>query len=481
MLTAPQDGNVVLINPYITSIERYNRDVGEIGGHQMPLGIFYLAAYLKQCGENAQIIDAESQRMEHETVIARLKTNPPKIIAISTTTVAFRNARSLAEMIRSEFSDVVIVIGGPHMTALAEATMQCGVFDFGIVHEGEIAFSLLVKYLLRGEGSLNKIPNLYYRKGNRVLYTADAEFIADLDTIPFPARELCPDITLYKPPVGAYRNLPVVSMITSRGCPFECIFCDNNTFGRTVRFHSADYVIAEIRELVTRFHAKEIAFLDDTFVLHKPRLYKIFRELEYKGIRFSWTCMTRVNNLDRELLRFMRDHGCWQIRIGIESGNQDVLDFIKKGITLEQVRNVAEWCRQLGICVSGFFMIGHHTDTPATIQETIEFAISLPLTDVIVTINTPIPGTVSYNKARDYGSYDESNWTSLNYWTPIFIPRNLTREYMLTKQTELYRRFYTRPTVLLRQLRKIRSFGILKSLLKNTVTGLRFTAGRKAS
>jgi anaerobic magnesium-protoporphyrin IX monomethyl ester cyclase len=274
--------------------------------------------------------------------------------------------------------------------------------------------------------------------------------------------------------VGAFRFLPVVNMITSRGCPYECIFCDNNTFGRRTRFHSAEYVVAEVKGLVQKYGAREISFLDDTFVLDKNRLRRIFEMLNKDNIHLKWTCMTRVNNLDFELLKFMRDHGCWQIRIGIESGNQRVLDFIKKGITLEQVKDVVGWCEKLKICVSGFFMIGHPIDTSETIQETIEFAMGLPLTDVIATIHTPIPGTESYKKAKEYGTYDEGDWTSLNYWTPNFIPHGLTKEYMLAKQRELYRRFYFRPSVLWRQMRKIRSFGILLAFLRNAFLGLRF-------
>lgn len=472
------DSQIFLINPYITSIERYGRDVGDIGGHQMPLGIYYLAAYLLQHDEKVDIIDAEFLLLDHGNVVDILKKTRVKIVGITATTVAFGKARSLAEMVRRELPHVIIVIGGPHMTALAEATMRCGAFHYGIVKEGEIAFAKLVKLVLHNEGTLEHIPNLYFCDGEKISHTPHEEFIQDLNTIPFPARQLCPNISLYKPPIGAFRKLPVVNMITSRGCPFECIFCDNNTFGQKTRFHSAEYVVAEIRELVNRYKTQEIAFLDDTFVLDKERLHKIFKLLKAWGIELSWTCMTRVNNLDYDLLKFMRDNGCWQIRIGIESGNQEVLDFIKKGITLEQVINVADWCRKLKICASGFFMIGHHIDTPLTIQETIEFAATLPLTDIIVTINTPIPGTESYARAREFGTYDESDWTSLNYWTPVFVPNGLTREFMLAKQAEMYRRFYFRPSVLLRQLGKIRSLKIMLKLLKNTVIGLRFTKKR---
>lgn len=471
----PRDCEICLINPFITSTERYGKEIGDIGGHQMPLGIYYLAAYLMQNGEKSEVIDAESLHIIHDDVIAILKNSSIKIVGITSTTVAFRNARSLAEKMRQELPHIVVVIGGPHMSAMAEATMQCGAFDYGIIREGEIAFTKLVKFILRKEGKLEDISNLYYLKEGKTLSNPCVESIKDLDSIPFPARRLCPDMSLYKPPIGAFRQLPVMNMITSRGCPYQCIFCDNNTFGRITRFHSAEYVAAEIKELITLYHAKEIAFLDDTFVLDKKRLYTLFELLNKEGLRFPWTCMTRVNNLDYDLLKFMRDNGCWQIRIGIESGNQEVLNFIKKGITLEQVRNAADWCNKLKILVSGFFIIGHHIDTPQTIQETIEFAASLPLTDVIATINTPIPGTESYRMAKTYGTYDESDWTSLNYWTPIFIPHGLTREFMLKKQSELYRRFYFRPGVLLRQLSKIKSLPILAGLIRNAILGLRFT------
>lgn len=469
------DSEIILINPFITSVERYGKDIGDIGGHQMPLGIYYLAAYLLSDGKKVEVIDAESLRMTHDAVTAFLKKSSAKIIGITSTTVAFHNARSLAQQIRKDLPRAVIIIGGPHMTAMPDATMRCGAFDYGVVREGEVALSKLASFILSHKGHLKDIPNLYYFENAQLRNNPDVGYIEDLDTIPFPARQLCGDISLYKPPVGAFRLLPVVSMITSRGCPYECIFCDNNTFGRRVRFHSAEHVVSEIKELVQKYHVKEIAFLDDTFVLDKKRVRRIFEMLAKDGVHLSWTCMTRVNNLDFELLRFMRDHGCWQIRIGIESGNQEVLDFIKKGITLEQVRNVANWCQALKICVSGFFMIGHHIDTPQTIQETVEFAAKLPLTDVIATINTPIPGTESYKRAKEYGTYDEGDWTSLNYWTPNFIPKGLTEEFMLAKQSELYRRFYFRPDVLLRQIGKIRSPGILLGFLRNAFLGLRFT------
>jgi anaerobic magnesium-protoporphyrin IX monomethyl ester cyclase len=466
---------VVLVNPFITSRERYGKDIGDIGGHQMPLGIFSLAAYLRAHGLEVAVIDAEARQLPHEAVADMIERSGARAVGITSTTVGFRNAGTLASLLRRRLKNTLLIIGGPHMTAMPVKTMETGLFDYGIVKEGEIPLLKLCAFLLKGEGSLGEVPNLVWREGREIRSNPADCMIARLDDLPPPARDLCPDLSVYKPPVGAFRRKPVASVITSRGCPYRCIFCDNNTFGRKVRFFSADYVAAEIRALLRDFGVREIAFLDDTFVLDKARLREIFGVLRRERIAFPWTCMTRVNNLDYETLKFMRDSGCWQIRIGIESGNQQVLDFIKKGITLGQVRNVAGWCASLGIRTTGFFMVGHHVDTRETIDETIRFALALPLSDVVVTVNTPIPGTESYEKAREYGDYREDDWTSLNYWTPVFVPKGLTRELLLEKQAEFYRRFYGRPRVVLGQLGKIRDLRSLGMLLRSSLQGYRFT------
>ncbi|MBL7197446.1 MAG: radical SAM protein [Candidatus Omnitrophica bacterium] len=470
---------IYLINSFITSAERYGRNIGDIGGHQMPLGIYYLAAYLLRKGEEVKVIDGEALNLEHKDLVQILKKSDVKIVGLTSATVSFHRVCSLAQMIRREFPDVKIVIGGPHMSAMPEATMLTGIFDYGIVHEGEIAFSKLVKFLLHDKGEMKDISNLYYLDKGVLLHNPPGEYIQDLDALPFPARQLCPDLSIYKPPIGAFQKELVMNMFTSRGCPYRCIFCDNNTFGRKPRFFSAEYVVREIKELIYKFGIKEIAFLDDTFVLNRERLYRIFEILKEDNISFPWTCMTRVDNLDFNILRFMADNGCWQIKFGIESGNQKVLDFIKKGITLQQVRNVTDWCKRLRMKMTGFFMIGHHIDTPEIIQETIDFALSLPLTDIVVTLNTPMPGTESYEKAKLYGDYHKEDLSSFNYWTPIFVPKGLTSKLMLRKQSELYNRFYRQPRVILQHLERIRSWKEVRMYIYNILLGVRFIWRKK--
>lgn len=173
----PSVCEVFLINPFITSMERYGKDVGEIGGHQMPLGIYYLAAYLMRQGEKVEVIDAEALLLEHANVVDILRKTGVKMVGITATTVAFRNARSLAEMIRLQLPHVVIVIvviGGPHMTAMAEATMNCRIFDYGIVREGESSFAMLAVFILHRKGNIEDIPNLFYFKGETLCFNSGA-------------------------------------------------------------------------------------------------------------------------------------------------------------------------------------------------------------------------------------------------------------------------------------------------------------------
>jgi radical SAM superfamily enzyme YgiQ (UPF0313 family) len=184
-------------------------------------------------------------------------------------------------------------------------------------------------------------------------------------------------------------------------------------------------------------------------------------------INIKWTCMTRANNVTEDLLQEMKNAGCWQIGIGVESGNQNVLNFIKKEINLEQIRNAIKWSHKIGIYVKGFFMIGHPIDTIETIDETISFAKSIPFTDVVVTIATPIPGTKFYSLAPNFGIFCDYDWTKFSYWKPVFVPWGLTKRILYRKQRQFYAEFYLRYKIILRQLRKMQNVMYFLKYVKN--------------
>lgn len=363
-----------------------------------------------------------------------------------------------------------LVIGGPHVSSNPRHALGCGLFLAGVVGEGEEAFLELVEALEAGR-EWRAIRNLAYVGGTGGLaLNPRRPPVRDLDSLPFPAYDLIPDMDRYAPPPHNYRARPVANVITSRGCPNSCTFCDQNVFGRELRQRGPDGIAEEILLLHGRHGIREIAFVDDTFTINPVRIRGIFDRLASRNVRLPWTCMSRVNTIGREDVLYMKQAGCWRISFGIESGDEEILRRIRKNITLDRVRETLGWCREAGIETSGFFMIGHPGETAESIDKTVAFALSLPLTSMVTTINTPIPGSEQYASIRSFGSLDDTDWSKFNYWRPVFVPRGLSEAALLDRQKSFYRRFYLRPRVVLsfaRNFFRPGGLGRFASLLKS--------------
>ncbi len=439
---------VYLLYPPISKMERYSSGVGSVGGEQIPLGIYYIAAYLRNNGYDVSVTDAEALGQTKEEILDEIRHIRPDFVGISSTTVAFHRALQVADLLKANFPQMAILLGGPHVTSNAQHALSFDAFDYGIIGEGELT-ALELLNALSNKRRIDTIRGLAYRDSmGKVVVTPRREFVADLDSLPFPAYDLIRDIRLYTPPPSNYRTLPVVNMITSRGCPNLCTFCDRNVFGQTYRERSAGNILKEIRQLYEMYQIREIAFVDDTFLINKERIYKLFGLLLQEGLQLHWTCMARINNVTFEFLKFLRQHGCWNIAFGIESGDEEILKVIRKNIAPERVSQVIDWCHSLHIKTKGFFIVGHPLETVETIDKTIRFACSLKLDEVVVTINTPIPGSVQYAEAEKYGKLDTADWSKFNYWRPVFVPHGLTEDLLLRKQKEFYLRFYLRPRII---------------------------------
>jgi len=464
---------VSLAYPGVSTKERYGVDIGEIGGRQAPLGPLSISAYLKANSVEVDFIDAEARGLSPEETAREIRASNPDIVGISSTTVAFKNTLALTEELWKTIPGVHIVLGGPHATAAPEDALSSAPFAACVIGEGELTFLELVRALDSG-APLSKIAGIaFLDDSKRFVRTPARPRIDDLDVLPPPDRAALGDMNRYRPPVGCYKKTPVVSIVTSRGCPYGCVFCDNNTFGRKTRYFSPGRVVDEIERAISELGAREIAFLDDTFPANRKRILGILELLDERGLRFPWTCMANVNDLDEELLAKMRRSGCWQIAIGIESGDNSVLKTIKKGITVERVERVVRSAHALGIQMKGFFILGLPGETRESVNRTIALATRLPLTDITCTIATPIKGTEFHDMALsgEYGSFDSTADTSqFNYWRPVFVPNGLTPEFLLESQRRMFKKFYTKPGTLLRQLRKIRNpdtlFRLSKAALK---------------
>ncbi|MFH2000248.1 MAG: radical SAM protein [Planctomycetota bacterium] len=441
---------IYLLYPPISKQERYSSDVGSVGGEQLPLGIYYLAAYLRDKGFEVRVSDAEALHQTTDDIFKQLEEFRPDFVGVSSTTVAFHRALEVTRDIKSSFPDVTTILGGAHITSNVTHAMSSDCFDFGVISEGEVTLIELLNALNDADRCLEEVQGIAFRKKGELIVTQKREYIQCLDDLPFPAYDLIPDLQLYTPPPSNYKTLPVASMITSRGCPYLCTFCDRNIFGRKYRERSAENVFAEIKHLHDEYGVREIAFVDDTFLLNKQRIHDLFDLIKKEGLYFHWNCAAKINNVTFDFLKYLKENGCWSIAFGIESGDEKILEIIKKKITLPKVKEVVSWCNKLKIQTKGFFIIGHPSETLATIDKTIRFACSLKLDSIVVTINTPIPGSQQFEEASRYGRLETHDWSKFNYWSPVFIPDGLNKEILLKKQKEFYMKFYLQPRVLLK-------------------------------
>jgi radical SAM superfamily enzyme YgiQ (UPF0313 family) len=255
-------------------------------------------------------------------------------------------------------------------------------FDLGVLGEGEHTMLEIVDAYRHGPPTqldLEKIQGICFRRADGTIHQTPRRRRSRSSTAPVPGAPSAPAGSLQADPDRRAR-VPKFSMISSRGCPFHCVFCQKA--GSGYRMHSPAYVVDEMEHLVRDFGAQDIAFVDSLFTANRKRVEGICDEIERRGVKVSWTCSSRVEIVDKPILQRMKDAGCWRTRFGIESGSDRVLDFISKGITKERIRAAVTAADEVGLRPKAFFMVGHMPDDEASILETIDFAKSLPLHDV---------------------------------------------------------------------------------------------------
>lgn len=453
---------ILLINPLVERSKIYG-SFKNLAGALPPLGLAYIAAVLEQSGHSIQIIDANVLMMPNDKVVDHAVREKPDIIGITTTTPGYYCARDLACKLKMSDPYTTIVLGGPHVQDLEFETMKEQCFDYIVTGEGEITMSELVRSL-HNDYDISKVHGITYRQNGDIKKNQVREMISNLDELPFPSRHLLPDLNLYKPKAVSYKRLPTTQIFTSRGCPYKCIFC-KTSFGNKVRFHSPEYVISEIELLVEKYSIRGLIINDDTFTLDKERVHRICDLIIEKRIDIVWSANVRANTVDKKVLEKMKKAGCWQVAIGIESGNPEILRILQKGINIQQAVSACKWAYELGLVVRPSFIIGSPLETLRTIEDTIQLAKSLPVHYPSFTMMTPFPGTEMWEKASEYGIFDKKAFNKLSVSSVAsFIPRGLTEQEMIRKQKEAYMRVYLQPKMILRHLRHIRTKDDIKKM-----------------
>jgi anaerobic magnesium-protoporphyrin IX monomethyl ester cyclase len=449
---------VCLVNPPWALAEHFGK-FRNVASVQQPLGLAYLAAGLEMNGHEVAIIDAAVLNYNDERIIEEIRRYAPDIIGVTCVTPSYQGTLTLAFKLKSMF-DLPVLIGGPHVTAVTEETMRNPCFNIAVLGEGDFTTVQLLETLRNG-GDLAKVQGIAFRRDGKLIRTPPRPYIENLDALPLPARHLLPELGRYKPTPSAYRYLPQATMITSRGCPYHCTFCDRSVFGNKYRTRTARNVVDEMELLITKYGANEIRFWDDTFNVDQQRVMEICEEITNRELDVAWTCLGRINHMNETILKAMAKAGCWQIDYGIESGNQLILNGITKGQTLEMVRRVVGITHKAGIGVRGFFMLGLPGETEATMNDTIRFAKRLSLRSAVFHITTPFPGTELFKLATRSGelragtSYDEY---MLGFSDDVpYVPTDLTAQCIKHFQSTAYKQFYFRPGFLLRRITEIRT------------------------
>ncbi len=415
-----------------------------------PLGIAYLAAVLEKRGHKVSIIDGFAEGLDYNSLEERIKENSPDIVGITGMTPVIDNAFRTVKAARKHSK--YIVMGGPHVSMVRKKIFdQSPAVDFAIQGEGESSIETLIEKIESGS-DISEVPGLITRD----FENPPACYIEKLDALPFPARHLLPN-ERYKYILSKGK---VTTIFSSRGCPYQCTFCDKTVFGSKWRARSAGNVLEEIELVVRDYGIKSVVFYDDLFTVKKDRVVEICKGIIERNLDIEWKAEGRVNIVDEETLRWMKKAGCSMIAYGVESGNQKGLDYLNKGTKVEQIRRAFELTRKAGIKPMGYFVLGIPVETYEDEIGTIELAKEIKAAYAQFSVLSPTPGTKLYDDVVKMGWYREINAQNpmdKDLKRPAIINENWDEERLNKILREAHRRFYLSPWYVWQRLKEIKS------------------------
>lgn len=429
---------VLMINPpYSSSKYKF------IGLVAPPLGIAYIASVLESGGIEVKIIDAPAVEMDYGAIQMEVATYSPDVVAITSVTPTLDSALQVARMSKEACPSAYVVLGGYHPTFTYNELLKHDFVDFIVRGEGEYTMLELVKTLEQGE-DLRKVRGIAYED----YVTPDRPVIDDLDGLPFPARHLLP-MADYK---ILSMKLPVGTLISGRGCPYQCSFCASSAMhGNKLRLRSSTNVVDEMEHLVDVHKAEMLAFMDDTFCLNKQRINDICNEIKDRGFDNYWGCTARVDTISEDLLKKMKDAGCITLFLGVESADQQNLNELNKNITISKIKKTFKITRKLGVRTIASVVLGMPGDTRRSIENTINFVKKLEPNYAIFSLATPYPGTDFYQKSKDERLIKTTDWSKFNLLSPVIETVDCSLEEVRKLQKRAFKEFYSRPMYLLKQ------------------------------
>jgi len=398
-----------------------------------PLGLLYVAAVLRESGYTTEIIDfnmvSDMERF-FKKLPARIEKASPKWVGISTMTRQFTGAVRIAQLVKIADPSLPVVVGGVHVSELPREVLSQQPIDFVVFGEGEMTMLDLVQ----GK-PLDSIDGLGYKEDGKLFINANRPLIADLDSIPLPAWDLLPYKKDHGGQVSGSMGLSgdeiTGVILSSRGCPNNCIFCDSSSvFGRKFRCRSASNVVSEIEILYWEHGIKQFDFVDDTMTVDRRRVFELCDIIIEKGLNIKWACNARVNTISKEMLLKLKAAGCVRVDFGVESGDPVVLKNIGKKINLEQVKTAFKLCKEVGIKTMAFFMVGNLGEDFDSIKKSAALAREIDSDYYAYSIATPYPGTELYRIGT------ENNWIKIRDWDKYVTGPGYYENYLPVMDTD---------------------------------------------
>jgi anaerobic magnesium-protoporphyrin IX monomethyl ester cyclase len=461
---------ILLLNPPTTDQRafiregRCNQEQGAWTTQWPPITLATAGAMLETQGHAVTILDCAAQVITRSDLLGRICATPYALIAWATATPSITSDLTLANEIKALRQDTFTAVFGTHVTAMADACLQTTPgLDAVICHEPEATLVDLATALC-DHRDLTGVAGISFKdSAGQLVHTRIRPFISDLDSLPFPAWHLV-DLECYKLPLLGKR---FVILLPLRGCPYSCTFCTAQTYyGNRLRRRSVPRMMEEITSIIKRFDIRNFFIWADTFTVDRTYVMKFCDQLLQQGLAIRWTCNSRVDTIDQEMLYAMAKAGCWMISYGIESGNQGILDAIQKKITVQQSHDAVKMAKQAGLQVAGHFVLGFPGETEETLRETITLAAALDVDIAQFYVATPFPGSELYEHAVQQGwitdqSFEEFSQNHAVMQLPTLPPATVNayrRKGFLT--------FYLRPKQLRRMLHLVSS-----GSLQNTISG----------
>ncbi len=435
---------ILLVHPRGFNWFSGHHDITDIANRMVPQGLLSIASYLLQRNNDIFVYDCLGPGVSFDLnkQVREILDFQPQIVGFSATTSSFPDAAEMAQKIKEHSAHIKTVCGGVHASSLQDDLLRAyPAFDFLCVGEGEETMAEIAQGMAPAE-----IRGLIWRQNSAVVVNQPRPPITDLDSLPFPAYEKLNGFPqAYRLPLFSYVNTPGATMITSRGCMYQCSYCDRSVFRKGFRYNSAPYIYEHMKYLRTRFRVRHINIYDDLFTANRARIIELCEKLSRQPLGINFNCAVRVGYTDDELLRMLKEAGCLMVSLGIESADPQMLARHKAGVSLEAVTDTVKRIQAAGLRAKGLFMMGLPGETEESVRLTSDFINLLGLDDMNMTKFTPFPGAPLWQTISREGSFNE-DWRLMNCLNFVFIPKGIaSKERLDLLYNEHVKRFYSDP------------------------------------